>query len=277
MKVVIIMNNNERYEYIMNDLRNKAEIVKEKGYTLLALFLQGSQNYDLDVYDDDYKSDIDCKAIIIPSFQDIVYDRKPISTTLVLDNNEHIELKDIRIMKDMWLKQNISYIELLYTDFIVYGEYGKEFVDYLLSFRDKIANINKNQFLRCIKGMAMEKLKAMEHHYPTIIDKINKYGYDPKQLHHIMRLYNFVYEYLINERPIKECYKTVHKQILIAVKKGLYDLLTAREMANAYYNELCGICDKSITSVDIVDKESIDKLNEWVYKVLEYYMKKELN
>ena len=61
--------------------------------------------------------------------------------------------------------------------------------------RDSIATINKNQFLRCIKGMSMEKVKAMEHPYPTLIDKINKYGYDPKQLHHIIRLCEFVERY----------------------------------------------------------------------------------
>ena len=52
----------------------------------------GSQNYGLDIYDNDYMSDVDTKAIILPSFEDIVLNREPKSTTIVLDNNEHIDV-----------------------------------------------------------------------------------------------------------------------------------------------------------------------------------------
>ena len=62
------------------------------------LALQGSQNYGLDVYDEDYMSDIDTKAVILPSFEDFVYNRQPVSETIVLENNEHIDVKDIRVM-----------------------------------------------------------------------------------------------------------------------------------------------------------------------------------
>ena len=39
------------------------------------------------------------------------------------DNEEHIDTKDIRKMCEMWLKENISYIELLYSDFIIINEF----------------------------------------------------------------------------------------------------------------------------------------------------------
>ena len=143
-----------RETYIMNNLQDKYNYLLEKGYRVMALFLQGSQNYKLDIYDDDYKSDIDAKAIILPSFQDIVLNKTPISTTIVLDNNEHIEIKDIRVMRDMFIKQNISYIELLYTDYYVINPKYFEYIKSLLDMRDKITCINKNQFLRCIKGMS---------------------------------------------------------------------------------------------------------------------------
>jgi len=270
------MDEKERYEYIMNNLRDKARIVEEKGYILLALFLQGSQNYELDIYEDDYKSDIDCKAIIIPTFKDIVLGKAPISTTLVLDNNEHIELKDIRVMKEMWIKQNISYIELLYTKFIVYGEYGKEFIDELLSMRDDISTINKNQFLRCIRGMSMEKLKALEHPYPTIKDKIDKYGYDPKQLHHIIRLFQFIVRYLEDGESLEECYVFDDKAYLLDIKKGVEPLERARVLANTHNRLTNEICKKYETEEDIVNIKGIEELDDWVYRVLEFYLRKEL-
>ena len=174
-------------KYIMNNLKEKWDYLKNNDYKVVALFLQGSQNYNLDVYDDDYKSDIDAKAIVLPSLKDIVLNKTPISTTIVLENNEHIDVKDIRVMKDMFIKQNISYIELLFTKYYIIDENYKDYFEKLFSMRNEIASINRNQFIKCFKGMSMEKLKAMEHPYPTIIDKINKYGYDPKQLHHIVR------------------------------------------------------------------------------------------
>ena len=67
---------------------------------IVGVFLQGSQNYGLNTKD----SDVDTKCILVPTFNDIALNKKPISTTHVLDNNEHLDLKDIRL-----------YIETLYT------------------------------------------------------------------------------------------------------------------------------------------------------------------
>ena len=62
-------------------LHEDFDYVASLGYTVLGVFLQGSQNYNLD-YDG---SDIDTKAILVPSFEDFVLNRKPVSTTLVKD------------------------------------------------------------------------------------------------------------------------------------------------------------------------------------------------
>lgn len=64
----------------------------EMPYNQVAIFLQGSQNYHLE-YEN---SDVDTKAIICPSFEDIVRMKQPISTTHIRDNNEHIDLVECR-------------------------------------------------------------------------------------------------------------------------------------------------------------------------------------
>ena len=63
------------------------------GYNVVGVFLSGSQNYNLQ-YED---SDVDTKAILLPSFEDFCLNRAPISTTHICKNNEHIDLKDIRL------------------------------------------------------------------------------------------------------------------------------------------------------------------------------------
>ena len=82
---------------------------------LFGLFIQGSQNYGLDIYTDEYKSDIDTKAIVIPSLEDVVLNKKPISTTHILYNNEHLDIKDIRLYFNNFKKQNINFIEILFA------------------------------------------------------------------------------------------------------------------------------------------------------------------
>lgn len=81
----------------------------------VGLFLQGSQNYNLD-YEG---SDIDTKAIMLPSFSDFVLNAKPLSTTHIMENNEHVDFKDIRLMFDCIKKQNVNFVEILFTPYSI--------------------------------------------------------------------------------------------------------------------------------------------------------------
>ena len=101
-----------RDEYISEGLRRHLEEFGKcyPKLTLLGIIIQGSQNYNLDIYTDEYKSDIDTKAIVIPSLEDVVMNKKPISTTHILSNNEHLDIKDIRLYFDAFKKQNINFV-----------------------------------------------------------------------------------------------------------------------------------------------------------------------
>lgn len=262
--------------YIMSNIKDKYQYLEEHGYNVLAIFLQGSQNYGLDIYDEDYKSDIDAKAIVLPSLRDIVLNKAPVSTTIVLPNNEHIEVKDIRIMREMFVKQNISYLELLYTEYYLGNDKYEEYVKELQDMRDNISSINKNQLLKAVKGMSMNKLIALEHPYPTIVDKIEKYGYDPKQLHHIVRLNEFVGRYLLDGESFGSCYISKMHNDLIDIKKGCYDLETARSMATTFNDLTTKLCNEHITSEDNINTDTINKLDDWIMRVITKSLKKEL-
>lgn len=161
----------------------------------VGLFLQGSQNYNLD-YEG---SDIDTKAIMLPSFSDFVLNAKPLSTTHIMENNEHVDFKDIRLMFDCIKKQNVNFVEILFTPYsIINPEYADLFQP-VLDAREEIARYNNYAGMNCIMGMALEKQKAMEHPYPATMDKIEAFGYDPKQLHHALRLREFMTRYEAGE------------------------------------------------------------------------------
>lgn len=233
-----------REEKIMKRLQEHYDYVESLGYNVVALFLQGSQNYELDIYTDEYMSDVDTKSIVLPTLDDLVAGNKMTSTTYDIQGEhsiEHAEVKDIRIMMDMWVKENTSYLELLFTDFKIINPLYKEFVDEILSMNNDILKINIPQFLKCVSGMSMEKVKALYHPYPGTMDKIEKFGYDPKQLHHIIRLNWFLNTLIENDFSD---YKSAlvpnneQKAYLIRVKKGEeYDLQQAITFANAYDND----------------------------------------
>ena len=52
------------------------------GYEVVGVFLQGSWNYGLGWEE----SDVDTKAIILPTFEEIALGRKPVSTTYIMEN-----------------------------------------------------------------------------------------------------------------------------------------------------------------------------------------------
>ena len=53
---------------IMKRLQENYDTVVNQGYEVVGVFLQGSQNYKLE-YEG---SDIDCKAVVLPKFNDFV-------------------------------------------------------------------------------------------------------------------------------------------------------------------------------------------------------------
>ena len=272
-----------REEKIMQRVQEHYDYLQSLGYEVVCVCLQGSQNYGLDEYSDEYVSDIDTKAIVLPPLDDFIAAAPPVSTVVIMDNNEHAEVKDIRIMFDMFKKANISYIELLFTEFKIINPEWAEFIEPLFANRELVSKYNRNQFLRCIAGMAMEKRKALCHPYPNLIEKIEKYGYDGKQLHHCVRLYNFI-ERFVNGESLDTCYK---------VKAPMHNILmNYKKQKDAYGNELSQekaieICDYYVAEIDkikdaaLTEEEGLDKdaeklLSRILLKIIKAKMMKDL-
>ena len=272
-----------REEKIMQRVQEHYDYLQSLGYKVVCVCLQGSQNYGLDEYSDEYMSDIDTKAIVLPPLDDFIAAAPPVSTVVIMDNNEHAEVKDIRIMFDMFKKANISYIELLFTEFKIINPEWAEFIEPLFANRDLISKYNRNQFLRCIAGMAMEKRKALCHPYPNLIEKIEKYGYDGKQLHHCVRLYNFI-ERFVNGESLDTCYKVKAPMHYILMnykkQKDMYgDELSqekAIEICDYYVAEIGKIKDAALTEEEGLDKDAEKLLSRILLKIIKAKMIKDL-
>ena len=142
---------------------------------IVGIFLQGSQNYGLEIP----SSDVDTKLIVVPTFEEIAFNHKAHSTTHVRENDEHIDFKDIRLMLGTFRKQNLNFLEILFTPYkILNPKYAEEWMR-LEAKREKIAHYNKFAAVKAMKGVALEKYHAMEHRYPAKIEIIDKMGSYP--------------------------------------------------------------------------------------------------
>lgn len=199
---------------------------ESNNFEVLGIFLQGSQNYLLD-YEN---SDIDSRAIILPSIESILLNKPLISTTYVCDNNEHIDLKDIRLMFDCFRKQNINFLEIMFSKYQIINNSYSSLFSRIIENRELIARYDNYAAINCMAGMAMEKYVALERIYPSTKEKIEKFGYDPKQLHHILRLKEFLKRYIAGE-PFEECLISKNRFYLVNIKRGYYELEDARRIA----------------------------------------------
>lgn len=252
----------ERKKRIMQRVKEHYDEVCSLGFEVVAIFLQGSQNYNCDEYSEEYMSDIDTKCIILPTLEDIVCGCSPYSHTHVCANDEHIDIKDIRVMFEMFKKQNSSYIELLFTPYYYVNPKYEMLFRELLRLSEAIARMHPNQALRAMSGTSMEKLKALEHPYPGTMDKINKYGYDPKQLHHILRINDLITRFVAKEEPYKNILIPKQVDYLIKVKKGLYSLEEARRIAFETDQDTKRIKTEYITEDEFIDLETKQALDD---------------
>ena len=185
--------------------------VKLYGERVLGVFLQGSWNYDFALCDE--QSDVDTKCVVLPTFKDFCLGKKPVSTTHVLENGEHLDAKDLRLYMDCFKKQNVNFVEVLFTEYkVVNPKYEAQWAR-LVDAREQVGRYDVKRALNCITGMCYEKDKALCHPYPTLVEKLEKYGYDGKQLSHCMRMYYFMGMYLAGA-SYELCLKVGHNEEL---------------------------------------------------------------
>ncbi len=190
------------------------------GYEVVGVFLQGSFNYEKNFGDmTDEESDVDTKCLVLPTFEDFCLGKKLVSTTHVMENNEHCDVKDLRLYMRCFEKQNVNFVEVLFTDYFVLNPRYEECLKPLFEMKEEVARYDVRAALNCMVGMAYEKQKAMCHPYEGLKDKLEKYGYDGKQLSHVFRLEEVMNKYM-DCLPYKECLTSQQGEFLTSMKRN---------------------------------------------------------
>lgn len=262
-------------DYIMDRVQKHYDYLQFLGYNVVAVFAQGSMNYGLYINDDEYKSDVDTKAIVLPTLDDLVNGNKMVSTKYDFEG-EQIDVKDIRVMMDMWTKSNPAYLEILFTKYCILNSKFEDYLKQILEMGNDIVKMNYPQLAKCISGMSKEKVVAMEHPYPSQLKDLEKFGYCPKQIHHIIRLNQLIKDVyqnnisfgdalLLNRLPEFSSY-------LINVKKGKLSLEQARLLAKEKDEETKKIKDEILEKYDGFEfqSETYHKLKNIINSLVKY-------
>lgn len=198
-------------------LNNCVKKLKEMfGERLIYVAAYGSQNYGLSHKGSDY----DFKAIIVPSLDDIVFGRKILSTTIELEDGLCC-IKDVRAMCSCWRKQNVNFIELLFTQHYYVNLIYAEEIRALRNNAEYIAHLDEAKALSCMVGMAREKYAALFKSYPSQKEVVEEYGYAAKQLHHIHRL-NILMRSYVNGAAYTDCLVPTEEERASLTEMKLY-------------------------------------------------------
>lgn len=169
----------------------------------------GSWNYECA----DEHSDVDVKAIYIPSIEDII-ENKCDTYTHLFENQEHFDACDIRNFMKSLIKGNPQFIEVLFSPWIRPNQsyYGEE-VNYLLEMREDIARCNPQNTMRAFLGMADRNYKLVNDRFCE--DHINKWAYQLMRIEECMVKYG-------QGRSFKDCLVSNQRDDLLAVKNGKF-------------------------------------------------------
>jgi len=226
------------------DMKSKMELhlAEAKGLGLLerAVFLgcQGSQNYDLD----NALSDVDTKLLLMPTFNDLALNQQAVSTTHVLKNNEHMDLKDVRLFVPTLRKQNVNFVEMLFTDFyFVNSLYEEEWMK-LVAAREQVARFSPNRTVMAMRGIACNKYKVFNNKVSEGFRE--DLGYDPKQVYQMGRVVEFVHRYVKGEESYAELLKSQQRDLLLELKRGRLNYNEAVEYMNMQYVHVNKVADE---------------------------------
>lgn len=241
---------------IQEKIRNEYYFVTNMlHYDTVGIFLQGSQNYGCDWE----KSDVDTKAITVPSLKEIALNAPPISSTHILPSQEHIDLKDIRLMFNCFRKQNTNFLEILFTPYVMLNPNYKEIFYPLIENREKIAHYNNYAFINSILGTAHNEYKNLLTNRPGAAESVEKYGYDVKCLAHIVRFAELL-ERCVNNEPFEDCLQTKKCEEIIAIKQGFYRVEDAIKIAENADKSMVFIKDQYMENNPLSVNSDVDEL-----------------
>lgn len=187
----------------------------------VALCLHGSQNYELDMPE----SDVDAKLIIAPTWDEVVFVRKPLSETIQGPYGD-INVTDVRLYIGVNLKkQNFNFLETLFTPYSCVNNDYADLWNRLIEHREEIAHFNPDLAKHTMLGQAENQRKR----WGRFDDK--------KTLYHLMRISDAIEKYQRGWYFADTLIPLNHNHIM-QVRKGEISQESMEYMFNLFYEHI---------------------------------------
>jgi predicted nucleotidyltransferase len=236
---------------VLQRLQEHWDYAVDCGYNeerFLGIFCYGSQNYGTANED----SDVDSRLIILPTFEELCLGTSATSECLdYKDTGEHINIMDINTLRNMFIKQNINFIEILFTEYFILNPRYKELWNvYFINNRELIAHYDKHKAFTSIIGQTLH-----------LIDLENEDKFTDKDLYNAYRLNYFLQDY-IADKPYSTCIRPEESAInfLKKIKAGKY--FANREHMEASAKELYEVLIETKEKYEGSVASSIQERNE---------------
>lgn len=225
-------------------IKKHLAVVQEKyGDRVVFISAVGSMNYGLFTE----TSDVDTKAVILPTYAEIVL-KKPESVTLQIDD-EQCSVKDLRVYINELKKQGINVLETLVTNYyLVNGKFLKQ-IELLRSWAEEICHYDENKFLSSTIGAACSYAKRWNIAYKNYLETDDDANLDYKAAYNIVRLHNTIHAY-IQGMKFKEainCRTSLDRDLLLRIKYGYLGPEGTRSLVSNVMKDLpeSNICEKN--------------------------------
>lgn len=241
-------------------LQQHKQVVLDAGYAedqIIGVFLYGSQNYGLATEN----SDVDTKVIIIPTIEDLCA-KKAGFVKAYEYNNEKVVVMDIIHLVENFKKQNINYLEILFTAYSWINPKNEWLWKQFLLIKDHIVSYDKNKTIQSIGNQALHTLKQdsdnpkkyamaryLTYFLKCYIDDLSFQGYEGA-----LRQPPQVIEELLALKTGKQDY-TGHD--VLALKKELEKIIAIKFFDDVEYKAKI---DKKLTKIIIAAVRHLDNL-----------------
>lgn len=160
------------------------------GEAVLGVFLYGSWNYNTNTPD----SDVDTKCILIPNLYSLAI--KPYETKhlhmMDTENDEVCECMTIMHMVSNWKKQNINFLEVLFTPYcIINPSYKDIWEKFTLEEREQVARYDLRQTIHSMVHQAIHTIEQNPE--------------DPKKIMNGVRIVRTLEKILDTKESYRDC------------------------------------------------------------------------
>ena len=221
---------------IQDKLKEHWIALERLGYNsdnIVGIFLYGSQNYGTDIE----TSDVDTKCLVVPTFEDIISNEVNSNKTIDFGKSGVCTVIDVREYIKEVKKQNINFLEIMFTNYYIVNTKYRPFWNQLLSEKEKLVKYDAMRHFISVSNQAKHTLKQMSN-VVTMPEK-NKKVYNAYRLSLFLKAYR---DYLFDSwnSEVNEEYKKClflsedTRETLKKIRRGetLYPLKEIEENLN---------------------------------------------